>query len=99
MRYDRRVIGYHACAKDVADRLLLEDEAFRPSKNDWDWLGHGVYFWEFGYQRAFDWATEWPKLRGKEVAVVGAVIRNCSAPEKVDVIDLATEGIDTWRLS
>jgi hypothetical protein len=75
MRYDRQIIGYHACARSVADRLLLQDEPFRPSINDWDWLGHGAYFWEFGHQRAHDWATEWPKLQGKPFAIVGAIIQ------------------------
>ena len=56
MQYDRRVIGYHACSKEVADRLLLEGEGFKHSTNAWDWLGHGIYFWEFGLQRAYDWA-------------------------------------------
>lgn len=51
MRYDRQVIGYHACRKEVADRLL-DGDPFRPCENDWDWLGSGVYFWEFGHQRA-----------------------------------------------
>jgi hypothetical protein len=75
MRYDRRVIGYHACLKEVADRLLLDGEPFKPSANQWDWLGHGVYFWEFGHQRAYDWATEWPKLSNKDFAIVGAIIQ------------------------
>lgn len=78
MRYDRQVIGYHACRKDVADRLL-DGDPFRPSRNDWDWLGSGVYFWEFGYQRAYDWAQQWPRLQGKAFAVVGAILQlgNC----------------------
>lgn len=78
MRYDRQVIGYHACRKEVADRLL-DGDTFRPSRNDWDWLGSGVYFWEFGYQRAYDWARQWPRLQGREFAVVGAILQlgNC----------------------
>jgi hypothetical protein len=78
MRYDRQVIGYHACRKEVADRLL-DGDAFRPSSNDWDWLGSGVYFWEFGHQRAYEWAQQWPRLQGKEFAVVGAILQlgNC----------------------
>jgi len=64
MRYDRQVIGYHACRNEVADRLL-DGDPFRPSRNDWDWLGSGVYFWEFGHQRAHDWAQQWPRLQGK----------------------------------
>lgn len=79
MQYDRRVIGYHACSKTVADRLLLEGEGFKHSKNSWDWLGHGIYFWEFGLQRAYDWAQERWGSQGREFAVVGALIQlgNC----------------------
>lgn len=78
MRYDRQVIGYHACRRSVAHRLL-DGDAFRPSSNDWDWLGSGVYFWEFGHQRAYDWARQWPRLQGKDFAVVGAILQlgNC----------------------
>ncbi len=79
MQYDRRVIGYHACSKDVADRLLQEGEGFKHSTNSWDWLGHGIYFWEFGLQRAYDWAQERWGSQGREFAVVGALIQlgNC----------------------
>ena len=78
MRYDRQVIGYHACRNEVADRLL-DGDPFRPSRNDWGWLGSGVYFWEFGHQRAHDWAQQWPRLQGKAFAVVGAILQlgNC----------------------
>lgn len=78
MRYDRQVIGYHACRKEVADGLL-DGDTFRPSRNDWDWLGRGVYFWEFGHQRAYDWALQWPRLQGKQFAVIGAILQlgNC----------------------
>jgi hypothetical protein len=57
----------------------LPDHGFRPSRNDWDWLGAGVYFWEFGHQRAHDWAHQWPRLQGKSFAVVGAILQlgNC----------------------
>lgn len=78
MRYDRQVIGYHACRRSVADRLL-DGETFRPSRNDWDWLGAGVYFWEFGHQRAYEWAQQWPRLKGQEFTVIGAILQlgNC----------------------
>jgi hypothetical protein len=86
MRYDRRVIGYHACAKAVSDRVLLEDEPFRPSANDWDWLGHGIYFWEYGYQRAFDWGRTWPRLQGEDVTVVGAIIQLGQCLDLLDTV-------------
>jgi hypothetical protein len=47
MRYDRTVIAYHGCDARVADRLLA-GEPFRKSRNDFDWLGEGVYFWPLG---------------------------------------------------
>ncbi len=75
MKYDRTVIAYHGCDAAVADRVLSGDP-FRPSENDYDWLGSGIYFWEFGFDRALRFAA-WQNKRGKtkRVAVVGAVLQ------------------------
>ena len=54
MRYDRRIIGYHATDEQTGERLLSGETYFKESRNSWDWLGHGAYFWEFGHQRAHD---------------------------------------------
>ena len=51
------VIGYHGCDVDVAGRLLA-GEPFRFSGNDYDWLGSGVYFWEYAPYRAKEWAQQ-----------------------------------------
>jgi hypothetical protein len=79
MRYDRTVIAYHGCDARVADRLLA-GESFRKSSNDFDWLGEGVYFWEYGYDRALQFADD-QRRRGKveRPAVVGALLQlgNC----------------------
>jgi hypothetical protein len=79
VRYDRTVIEYHGCDADVAERIL-SGEPFRPSRNDYDWLGHGTYFWEYGPARALRFA-EAQCARGKiaRPAVVGALIQlgNC----------------------
>lgn len=79
MRYDRTIIGYHGCDAETAERLLRGDP-FKPSINDFDWLGSGVYFWEYGPDRALRFAEEQVK-RGKvnEPAIVGALIQlgNC----------------------
>lgn len=58
MHYVRVVAGYHGCDASVADKLLAGDESFVKSTNEYDWLGEGVYFWEYGLQRALDWAQE-----------------------------------------
>ena len=57
---------------------LLGGVDFRPSKNDYDWLGPGIYFWEANPVRAKKFAEEIKDLdRGPDIttpAVVGAVI-------------------------
>lgn len=79
MRYDRVVLAYHGCDAAVAERLLA-GEPFRPSDNDYDWLGAGVYFWEYGPDRALQFAGD-QQRRGQvtEPAVVGALVQlgNC----------------------
>jgi hypothetical protein len=79
MRYDRTVIAYHGCDAQVAARLI-DGEPFRPSSNDFDWLGEGIYFWEYGYERALQFAEE-QRMRGKleHPSVVGALLQlgNC----------------------
>lgn len=74
MRYDRTVLAYHGCDRAVAERLLA-GERFQKSTNSYDWLGHGVYFWEFGFDRARRFAQE-QLATGKlqDPAVVGAVL-------------------------
>ena len=40
------IYGFHDCDRDVADRVLAGPEGLLPSENEYDWLGHGIYFWE-----------------------------------------------------
>lgn len=79
MRYDRIVVGYHGCDADTAE-LLLKGAPFKPSVNDYDWLGKGVYFWEYGPDRALRFAREQQQRgRVRMPATVGALIQlgNC----------------------
>jgi hypothetical protein len=51
----------------------------RPSENEYDWLGHGIYYWENNQERARQFAKELKEKQGaasaiKEPAVIGAVI-------------------------
>ena len=80
MQYARSVTAYHGCDRAIAAKLLAGGK-FKPSENDYDWLGHGIYFWEFGPDRAYRFAKEkrrrWRKI--STPAVVGALIHlgNC----------------------
>ncbi|WNG53550.1 hypothetical protein F0U59_01160 [Archangium gephyra] len=75
MRYDRMVVAYHGCDSSVAERLLSGDP-FKPSQNTYDWLGDGIYFWEYGAGRALQFAQE-QVVRGRvqTPACVGALIQ------------------------
>lgn len=69
------ILGYHGCDRKVAEKLLAYGEVFKPSTEDFDWLGPGSYFWVGDAVRAAAWALE-KKTRGaiEEPYVVGAYI-------------------------
>ena len=75
--YHRTVIGYHGTRLNTAQNIVLGNSTFVPSTNSDDWLGHGVYFWEYAPQRAWSWAQE--RYPGEDIAVLGSMIRlsNC----------------------
>jgi hypothetical protein len=70
------VLGYHGCDRKVAERVLAGKQPLKPSQNDYDWLGDGIYFWEHNPSRAFEFAAE-IRARTHKIgapAVVGAII-------------------------
>ena len=69
------VIGFHGCDLGVRDKLVNSKTVFRQSKNDYDWLGHGMYFWENDVDRALEFAS-YKKERQKSItpSVLGATI-------------------------
>lgn len=75
MPRERIVIGYHGCDATTAAKLLA-GQPFVASNNDYDWLGGGVYFWEYGPDRALRFAqTQVARGRVTTPAYVGAVLR------------------------
>lgn len=52
------VYGFHGCDKEIAKKILNQNDDFNPSNNDYDWLGGGIYFWENNYERAKQYAIE-----------------------------------------
>ncbi len=75
--YHRTVIGYHGTRRSTALRIVQGLEDFGPSQNDDDWLGNGVYFWEYAPQQAWLWARQRQRLKkwDEEIAVVASMIR------------------------
>jgi hypothetical protein len=69
-------IGFHGCDQSTVD-TVLKGGSLKPSVNDYDWLGHGMYFWENNDKRALEFAIETSKRKSssiREPAVIGAVI-------------------------
>ncbi len=76
--YDFRpnlIIGFHGCDEEVKNQLLNSPNIIQVSEKPYDWLGHGMYFWENNYDRALQWAND-KKKRGEinAPAVIGAVL-------------------------
>ena len=69
-RAPQQIIAHHGCSRRVANRIIA-GESFMPSTNIYDWLGFGIYFWEYGPHRAFEWAQLY---NPKPVAVIEATI-------------------------
>jgi hypothetical protein len=91
----RVVFGYHGCDRSTL-RKALDGETLRPSRNKYDWLGSGIYFWEDSPSRAERWARESAPGRPdvRNPAVLGAVLelKNClnlTDPETIGMLQLA----------
>jgi hypothetical protein len=64
------VHGYHGTTKQAAESILRD--GFKVSRNEYDWLGDGVYFFQDAPLRAWEWANT---HCGADAAVIGSVIR------------------------
>lgn len=64
-----RAIGFHGTSTRAAERILAS--GFQISRNEYDWLGDGAYFFQDAPERALEWARA---RFGDEVAVIGAEI-------------------------
>jgi len=71
------VIGYHGCDRKVVERIVAGKDFLKPSQNAWEWLGHGIYFWEDSPARAMRWTETNTRPAASKIkfpSVLGAVI-------------------------
>lgn len=67
-----KVRGYHGTSLDIAQQIAANRLPFKPSVNNDDWLGGGIYFFQDGLSRARTWAVN--RYRdGAEIPAVLAV--------------------------
>jgi hypothetical protein len=86
VRDSRVVLGYHGTSVERAE-VVLASGSFIRSTNDYDWLGHGIYFWEHAPLRAWQWAKG--KYRDR-AAVLEASVRLGFCLDLTDVRYTAT---------
>ena len=74
--YDSRpnlIIGFYGCDEAVKQKLINSSSSIQISQKPYDWLGHGMYFWENNHDQLWSGANN-KKKRGEieTPAVVGA---------------------------
>lgn len=78
--YSRRsnlVVGFHGCDQSIANKIIEGKDDLIASTNDYDWLGHGIYFWENNELLALQYANDMMGRAHSSVkcpAVIGAII-------------------------
>ncbi len=94
------VIGFHGTDKTVVEKVIKGEDSLLKSDKDYDWLGHGIYFWENNYSRAIEFAEDYKKEKSiKNPAVIGAVIDlgNCLNLIESKALSILKETYDLWE--
>jgi len=74
-RHSSFLLGFHGTEKSIVDHVISGNSHLKKSEGRYEWLGHGVYFWENDPQRGLEWAqTGNSKSKIKEAAVIGAIL-------------------------
>lgn len=71
------ILGFHGLDKTVGLEILNDRNSLRHSTNAYDWLGHGVYFWENNYERARQYAEQDKARKNSTIKtpfVIGAIL-------------------------
>jgi len=113
--YHRTVVGYHGTRLSVALGLVTRVAAFTWSEKDYDWLGRGIYFWEYAPKQALNFAKirqrQYRKKKNKTpedeqranepLAVVACMIRLgfCLDLTEPDNVQYIREIFESYRAS
>jgi hypothetical protein len=96
LTYQRAVVGYHGCGATIAEIVLAGKAGLNLSTNAYDWLGEGVYFWEHGPQRAYEWAIEQARLGGSKVRNPAVLAARINLGVCLDLLDTANTRLLGW---
>ena len=98
------VLGFHGLDEIIGRQVLNAEDTLKHSTNTYDWLGHGVYFWENSPERAKQWAEDSSNRNSSPVKspfVIGAIIDLVICFDLLDKhwIDRLAEAYDLLVLS
>lgn len=88
--YSRRsnlILGYHGLDASIGKRIIAGEDELLPSENDYDWLGHGIYFWENSLVRAQQWAEKQSQRKGTSVIEPFAIGATIDLGNCLDLLD------------
>ena len=99
------ILGFHGCDISVANEVATNTKNLRESDNSYDWLGHGIYFWENSPDRAYEFATflknnpSKAKTPIKTPAVIGAVLEIGSCFDLLDygMLQILKSGYNVFK--
>lgn len=99
MRHAAWILGFHGCDRAIGEAILAGQKEIVQSRNEYDWLGSGAYFWENSYSRAWDWANflasnRTPvRRRIKAPFVIGAIVDpgNCLDLSEAGCLEILKE--------
>ena len=99
------VLGYHGCDEKIGEAILSGRGHVSPSKNIYDWLGSGAYFWENSPARALSWAKflqKYPPPASPKMErpfVIGAVIDlgNCLDLSDAGSLTIIRNGYEQFK--
>jgi hypothetical protein len=78
------LVGHHGTNIEAARQIL--QTGFTLSRNNYDWLGKGVYFWQDAPYRAWHWASEDCQKKGGDPAVIRSLVK-IRRDEFMDLLD------------
>lgn len=75
-RHPSFVLGFHGTEDSLIEKVIAgKSDHLKKSDSKYEWLGHGIYFWENDPQRGLEWAQIGnTKNKVQNPGVVGAII-------------------------
>jgi hypothetical protein len=100
IHHPSQIVGFHSCDREIGLQIINGNDNLKSSDNPWDWLGPGIYFWEFNPYRALQYAIECAKQQQKFAGsirtpfIIGAVIElgnclNLTEPNSLNIVKSA----------